>query len=473
MQRQELNERGCVAAVLVALTLLVPLRPMRAQDRTLAITNATLIDGTGAAARTGVTILVRNGLIAGVMDADRAAIPDGTPRLDASGKFVIPGLADMHVHFGTGGRLPFDSLTVDRVLRQFLYYGVTTVFNVGATGGSLDDVLALRRRQDQGRLMGPHVYATGGLITVPGSHPVATIMHQPNGVDPDMYDWSKRGVWVVRTPDEMRRTVARLGAAGMDGVKIVVESGPKAFGDNHPQMSPALVAAAVEEADRRGLEVFVHATSLDELEVALAHHVHAIMHLVADPAPPRRALLDAMAERRTYYVPTLSLFIWTGTWGDPAQTLTDPFLTSGIEARVIKSLVESPLAPKSPPSSADWAWRRGLLGALKAASDAGVPIVAGTDTGNPFVFPGYSMHEELELMVEAGLTPMEALVAATRRAAEMLGAEDTFGTVTAGKRADLLILGKNPLEDIRNTRTLEVVIRGGNLIDRSSLLVRE
>jgi imidazolonepropionase-like amidohydrolase len=214
----------------------------------------------------------------------------------------------------------------------------------------------------------------------------------------------------------------------------------------------------------------VHATSLDELEVALAHHVHAVMHLIADPAPPGRALLDVMAEHGTYYVPTLSLFIWTGTWDDPSQTLTDPFLRSGVEARVINSLVASPLAPKTPPAPGDWAWRRGILRALKDAADAGVPIVAGTDAGNPFVFPGYSMHDELALMVEAGLTPMEALVAATRRAAEMLGAGDTFGTVTAGKRADLLILGKNPLDDIRNTRTLEVVIAGGDVIDRSSLL---
>ncbi len=102
-----------------------------------------------------------------------------------------------------------------------------------------------------------------------------------------------------------------------------------------------------------------------------------------------------------------------------------------------------------------------------------MPIVGGTDTGNPFVFPGYSMHEELELMVEAGLTPMEALVAATRRAAEMLGAEDVFGTMEPGKRADLLVLGGDPLKDIRNTRTLEVVVQGGEIIDRSSLLIHE
>ena len=118
------------------------------------------------------------------------------PRRRRPGKFVIPGLADMHVHFGTVGLLPFDSHTVDRVLRQFLYYGVTTIFNVGATGGGLDDVLDLRAGRAAGRLVGPRIYATGGLLTVPGSHPIATIMDRPKGADAATYDWSKRGVWV-------------------------------------------------------------------------------------------------------------------------------------------------------------------------------------------------------------------------------------------------------------------------------------
>ncbi len=459
--------------VLVAVTLLAQAQPTLAQKGNLAIVNATLIDGTGAAARRSVTILVRDGLIASVTDADKAVVPDGTHRIDATGKFVIPGLADMHVHFGTGGLLRSDSLTVDRVLRQFLFYGVTTIFNVGATGGGLEDVLDLRARQKEGRLLGPHIYATGGLLTVPGSHPIATIMELPEGADAETYDWSQRGVWVVRTPDEARQVVKHLATAGMDGIKIVIESGPTPFGDNHPQMPPEVVDAVVQEATRHDLHVFAHATSLDELQEAVEHHVYAVMHLVADPEPPSGKLLKTMAEQGTYYVPTLSLFIWTGTWGAPSEILTDPFLKSGVEPRVLKSLVESHLAPTEPPSKKDWARRHDLLQALKSAHDAGVPIVGGSDTGNPFVFPGYSMHQELKLMVEAGLTPMEALIAATRRPAEMLDAEDTFGTIEPGKRADLLILGGDPLKDISNTRTLEVVIQGGEIIDRSSLLAQE
>ncbi len=101
--------------------------------------------------------------------------------------------------------------------------------------------------------------------------------------------------------------------------------------------------------------------------------------------------------------------------------------------------------------------------------ERGVPIAIGTDTGNPYVFPGYSVHGELALLVEAGLTPLEAITAATRRATEMLGEEDQFGTIEPGKRADLLILGANPFEDIRNTRSLEVVISEGRVVDREAL----
>lgn len=221
--------------------------------------------------------------------------------IDAVGKFVLPGLADMHVHFGTGGVLPSDSLTLDRVLRQFLFYGVTTLLNLGATGGSVDDILELRQRHTGSDLEAPHIYATGGLLTVPGSHPVSTLMSVPEGTDAATYDWSQHGIWVVRTPAEVRDVVARLAAAGMDGIKVVIESGPDVFGDDHPQMPPAMITAAVEEAARHGLPAYAHATSPDELEDAVEAGVHAVMHLVG-PDSVGPDLLAAMREKGIYKV---------------------------------------------------------------------------------------------------------------------------------------------------------------------------
>lgn len=440
----------------------------RAAD--LVVTGATLLDGTGAPPRPGTTIFVRGDRIVAIEDDAEAVVPAGARVLDAAGRIVIPGLADLHVHFGTGGFEGRDEGTTERVLRQFLFYGVTTILNLGATGGRPDEILELRRRQEEGELTAPEIHATGGLITVPGSHPVGTIMFPPEGADPSTYDWAQRGVWVVASPAEAREVVSRLAAAGMDGIKIVVESGPTPFGDDHPQMPPEIVEAVVAEARRHALSVYAHASSVDELEVAVEAGVRAVVHLVHDPGVPSPELLARMHEKDVYYLPTLSVFISPGVWGDPAESLSDPFLRAGVEERVIESLLRSPRAPTAPPSAEDWENRRRVLRALRAAHDAGVKVVSGTDTANPFVFPGYSVHHELALMVEAGLTPMEALLTATRRPAEMLGKDDELGTIEPGKRADMLILAADPLADIRNTRTLETVIRNGRPLDRAALL---
>ena len=130
------------------------------------------------------------------------------------------------------------------------------------------------------------------------------------------------------------------------------------------------------------------------------------------------------------------------------------------------------MLPKTAPSDDDRAWRHDFLSNLTRARDAGVTIVSGSDVGNPLVFAGYSMHHELALMVEAGMSPMEAIVAATRLPAEMLGKGAEFGTLQPGRRADLLVLGANPLDDIRNTRSLEMVVRKGVVLDRALLLER-
>lgn len=347
-----------------ATSLAIACQGSPAQEQPLVIVDATLIDGTGAPPREGVTIFIRAGLITSITPVSEATRPEGATVIDGSGKYVIPGLADMHAHFGTGGLLADDSLTVDRVLRQFVYYGVTTVLNVGATNGSVNEILELRRRRARGELQAPHIYATGGLLTVPGSHPIGTIMTVPDGADPTTYDWSQRGVWVVRTPTEVREIVGRLADAGMDGIKIVIESGPGPFGDDHPQMPPELVTAAVEEARRYGLPVFAHATSPDELEGGVEAGVRAFMRLVGrEPVDP--SLLTAMRGQSIYDVPTLSLFVWADAWGDPADALTDRFLRSGVERRVIECLLASPLAPTTRPTEEDWASRRATLRALK------------------------------------------------------------------------------------------------------------
>lgn len=462
------------SAVLAVLLCCLLGASAQAQPTTIALRGATLIDGTGAPPQAATTILIRDGEITAVTPDDEAEVPAGARVIDVSGQYVIPGLADMHVHFASGGRVARDPQTPDRVLRQLLSYGVTTVLNVGATGGGAGDIVRLREKQASGTLTAPHLYATGHLMTVPGSHPTSTIMRLPDGADPETYAWSRRGVAVVETPDDVRDVVRSHAEQGMDGIKIVVESGPLGFGDDHPQMSPALIQAAVDEAAEFDLPVFAHVSSTDELEDAVEAGVRGLAHAVVHLPLPGPEHWTAMREKNVFYVPTLAIYgaILSARWREESA-LRQPFLEAGIPEKTIRSMVgwRHP-AWETPQSERSRAWKA-VLQSLDEAHEAGVALAFGTDTGNPFVFPGYSAHVELELMVQAGLTPMEALIAATRRPAEMLGKADIFGTIEPGKRADLLVLDADPLEDIRNTRTLELVIRGGEVIDRSSLLPDE
>ncbi len=426
-----------------------------------------MIDGTGRPP-VDADVAIRGDTIAAVGNLSGAA---ANQVIDAAGGYVLPGFADLHVHFGSGG---LRSSSTDRVLHQYLFYGVTTVFNVGGLKGRTSSMQALRSEVASGEVTAPRVYAAGNMLTVPGSHPVATIMRLPPGADSASYDWSKQGVAVVATPAEARDAVRANAAAGVDAIKIFVESGPPPFGDDHPQMPPEMISAVVEEASSLGLPVVAHVSTLDELEDAVDGGVHAIMHAVErDPLPGPEHWAEMRAQD-IFYVPTLSLYstMLTDRWARPGAR-QDSFLRSGIAAPTLSSLGEwqSPTASMAD-AKRDRLWKN-LLASVDAAHEAGVPIALGTDNGMPFVFPGYGVHQELELLVEAGLTPMEALVTTTKRSAEMMGDEDTFGTVEPGKRADLLILSANPLQDIRNTRTLDVVIKGGKVLDRSSLLDRK
>lgn len=460
------------------------------------IIGATLIDGTGASPRPATTIAIRDGRIEAVTPDAEGETNAGATVIDAAGKYVIPGLADMHVHFTLGSPLPRQPDTTDRVLARELYYGVTTILQLGGTDGSTDSIRALRSRRSAGTLQAPYIYGTGGHLTLHGTHPVYTIF--PPAVreaadslaaatplnDPvNLYSLGI-GISFVRTEEAARKAVRERAEGGMDAIKITVESGPTPFGDDHPQMSVEMVEAIVEEAAHHGLRVFAHVTSRDELETALEGGAAGVVHTVEGSSLPDTALADRMSATGLAVVPTLSLYsglvsLW---YIDEPLDLSDPFLRATVSDQEVAALRDPEflkrlrrggavnLEPGIDPEAVNTSRLADLLANVGMLHDRGVLIAVGTDTGNPYVFPGYSVHRELELLVQAGLTPMEALQAGALRAAELLGTEQEFGTVEPGKRADLLILGANPLTDIRNTRSLEMVISEGRVVDRKALL---
>ena len=446
----------------------------RNQDIDLIIGNATLIDGTGNAVIPNATIMIKNGIISSISSNEIEHIPEGAVFFDAAGKYVMPGIVDVHVHFSTGGLEPHDTHTNERILRQFLYYGVTTVLNLGADGGSTNEIAELHKRQREGFNFAPRIYGTGNMLTFPGGHPIATTVAAslPLGTDLETIDWESRGYTIIKNNRQVREVIANNAALGMNGVKIIIESGPPPWGNDHPRMSLELIKYIVAEAHKFNLPVYAHISSLDEMQDALNAGVRAIEHGVMDKPILDESLIQTMKEKDIYYIPTLALYSSFYRYIDDPKLLTDPFLREGVSRNTIESLDNPVFLEAHKKRTASWVRPRmnNIIKGIGKAYRLGVKIALGTDAGFLFNFPGYSSHLEMELLANAGLSPMEILVAATRSGAEMLGAENLFGTIEVGKRADLIILNADPLDDICNTRTIEAVVKNGMLLDRDKLI---
>ena len=461
---------------LIILSILICLAcsPSRNQNIDLIIGNATLIDGTGKAVVLEATIMIKNGIIYSISSKKIEHIPEDAVFFDATGKYVMPGIVDVHVHFSSGGLEPHDSSTNEHVFRQFLYYGVTTVFNLGADGGSTNEIVKLHKRQREGFAYAPRIYGTGNLLTVPGGHPIATIVAAslPPGTDLETIDWESRGYTILRNNSQAREFITNNAAQGMDGIKIIIESGPPPWGNDHPRMSSDMIHFIVNEASKHNLPVYAHVSSLDEMQDAVDAGVRAVAHGVLDKPFLEETLIRVMKEKDIFYIPTLALYYGFYSYIYDSTLLDDPFLRAGVSSHTLESLNKPLFLMAHKHRTADWIQPRmeNIIGGIGAAYRSGVKIALGTDSGSLFDFPGYSAHLEMELLVKAGLTPMEAIVTATRRGAEMLGAENLFGTIEVGKCADLIILDANPLDDILNTRTIEAIIKDGELLDRDKLI---
>jgi uncharacterized protein len=235
-------------------------------------------------------------------------------------------------------------------------------------------------------------------------------------------------------------------------------------------MPVEMIRDIVDEAARHGLPVFAHISSVPELEAAVDGGAGVLAHAVGDEPEPGPEHVRMLVESDVAVTPTLAWFYALHRYQDDPTLLDDPFLRAGVAEEAIESARQAPIHRIE--GIPDF-MRQRLLGAVRHVGEArraGVTIALGTDAaGNTLNFPGFSAHVEMQLLAEAGLTPMEVIEAATRRGAELLRRADEFGTVEPGKRADLLILGANPLVDIRNTRSLETVISEGRVVDRQAL----
>ena len=428
---------GLLAAALVSTLLAaagVSLQTSHAQapDGTaVVLTGARLFDGTGRAPLEQSTLVIRNGRIEAV---GAATVPDDAVRIDLSGKTIVPGLINAHGHLNSDRS---DRPIRDRLvgqLRLYADYGVTTVVVLGVGANDLEDAVKLREEQEHGTLDRARVYVAG----------------------PSLRN--------LTTAGEARARVDSYADAGADIVKIHVTGDPD-------DMTPAVYGALIDQAHTRGLRVASHLYFLQDARGLVDAGVDVIAHSVRDQDVDA-ALIAEINRRNVGYIPTLTrdlaLFVYETT---PAF-FSDPFFLRGVNAyRREMTLLSDPVRQEQIRAGSEQQAIKQALDQgkrnLKTLSDAGVLIALGTDSGtNEGRWQGYFEHTELEMMVEAGLSPAQALVAATGGAARAMGLDQQLGTLQPGLWADLLVLNDNPIDDIRATRQIHSVwIAGRRLTD--------
>jgi len=411
------------------------------RDPVLAIAGGTLIDGTGSGPISDAVVIVKDGRIVAVGPRSSVKVPKDAHVVDAKGKFLLPGLWDMHAHFEQVEWGPI-----------YLAAGVTTVRDCG---NEFEFITAVRDAIAQGRGLGPRLLLAG---IVDGTGPLAL------------------GVERVDTPEQARQWTDRYHSAGFQQMKI------------YSSVKLDELKIISEEAHRLGMTVTGHVPEgLNAFQAIEAgqdqiNHIQYILDIMHAPFPGDTSRADrrkAMAElnlespeaqkalsflkdHHTVVDPTMGLFeLFTATTARPPASF-EPGINK------IAPELAQPLTDVGPPSErsevGDKLFQKELA-VIAALHHAGIPIVAGTDQA----VPGYSLHREIELYAQAGFTPMEAIQAATIVSARAMGLEKDSGTVEKGKRGDLIIINGNPLEDIHNTRNVEYVITNGAMYHTTEL----
>jgi imidazolonepropionase-like amidohydrolase len=387
----------------------------------VALVGARVIDGTGAAPLANASILITNGRIERIGPASALKIPADATRVDLAGKTVIPGLVNAHGHLGHGDRA---RPLYDQIIQQLELYsrfGVTTVYALGDDGV---ESVRVSGENTKAPLTRARLFASGARAT-------------------------------AKSPDEARTLIADRHAQRVHIIKTGMNG-------NANDMTADTYAALIDEAHKRNLRVAAHLVNLADAKGMVNAGLDVIAHSIRD-RDVDAALIAEMKRRNVGYIPTVTRDLSVFQYVSTPDYLTDPFFLRGnpLYAPQIERVKDPALhekTQKNPGTQRTREWFDQALRNLKLLSDAGVMIAMGTDSGTGTGrWQGYFEHVEMELMVKAGMTPMQTLVAATGNAAKVMKLDNELGTLQPGRRADFVVLTADPLADIKNTRAIESV----------------
>ena len=427
-------------AVAIFLTVQAPLNA----QSSLLFENVTLIDGTGRPALPNAWVLVEGDRITRVAASEIEA-PRGAQRIDGRGKFLIPGLMDMHIHLAGGrGRGGPNEQAGMRALHGFLYSGFTSVFDAG---NNPDYICGLRTRERAGQIVAPRIFATGGVVTAPGGHgggAGATL------VDQWPEDASLLDAHIAREPDLVKLTFDEHGW----GTRPLI-----------PLLEPELMAEVGRYFNEHGIRTTVHISHEYRARQAIEAGINTLAHPIIQ-GPVSEGFVSLMAATKVPMVSTLTIGEGYSRLVEHPEFLDRPIYQATYEPATLEQLrttVRDCYAART------WTtWMKVMTPVaqenLRLIADAGGVIVLGSDQST-----GPASHRELELMVEGGIPALEAIRIGTLNAAIFMGKERELGSVEEGKLADLVLLSADPLENISHTQEIDLVIKGGKIVDRAAL----
>jgi imidazolonepropionase-like amidohydrolase len=392
-----------------------------------AFIGATLIDGSGAAPIENAVLLIQDGRVVAVGSTDEVDIPEGATIHDMAGKTIIPGIINGHGHVGEvigieGGH--YSTKTLEQNLSLYARYGITTVVSLG---GDKEEAVPFRAINDSVPMTRARLYIAGEVVS-------------------------------GKTPEEALAAVERNHQMGVDFMKIRVDDNV----GTSTKMSEEVYQAVIQRSHELGYAIATHMYYLEDSKKLLEAGSDLLAHSIRD-LPVDEELINLIKAKGVAYCPTLTRELSTYVYEDTAAFFSDPFFLKEYDPGILTPLLDPSRQQEIRNSHSAQTYKKQLPTAyanLKTLSEEGVPIVFGTDSGVSTRFMGYFEHLEMEMMAEAGMTPMEIIVSATKNAAEYLNLKD-LGTLSPGHWADFLILDADPLEDIRNVRKMTGVYIGG------------